>query len=158
MTLIKLASGGHAIVDDEDVERVSKHRWHLTGGYCATVMKTDGKWKRMLMHHFIIGKPPRRMVTDHANGNKLDNRRSNLRFATHSQNAHNTYRHKSNTSGFKGVWWSSDAKCWMANINVRGIGIHLGKFNTAYEAHLAYRTKAKELLGEFANDGFGPIA
>lgn len=146
------------MVDDEDADSVSKYKWHLIGAYAARSIKVEGKRRTIFLHHFIIGRPGRGFMVDHSNGDKLDNRRFNLRFATYSQNGHNIRTYRTNKSGFKGVWWSNDQKCWMAVTQFHGRAINIGKFATAYAAHLAYRAKVKELFGEFANDGFGPIA
>ena len=63
------------------------------------------------MHHAILGKPPQGYVVDHINGNRLDNRRCNLRFVTHQQNAFNTRKHRveNGTSRFKGVSYMKPA-------------------------------------------------
>lgn len=90
---------------------------------------------------------------DHINGNRLDNRRCNLRLATHEQNMHNARRRKDNSSGFKGVSWKVRDRKWYAAIEISGKRIHLGVFDTAEEAHVAYCGAADRLHGEFANHG-----
>jgi hypothetical protein len=85
---------------------------------------------------------------DHVDDNPANNRPSNLRLATHSQNAFNTKRRTTNRSGFKGV--SPNWKGFAAQIMIEGELKHLGTFATPQEAHAVYVRAARELHGEFA--------
>ena len=84
---------------------------------------------------------------DHANGDRADNRISNLRSATRSQNAANMRRRRINTSGLKGV--SFHRGKWQARITKHGKARHLGSFPTAAHAHAAYCAAAREVHGAF---------
>lgn len=86
---------------------------------------------------------------DHKNGNPDDNRWSNLRLATHAQNAANAKRNKNNTSGFKGVRRANKAG-WRASIWVNRKNIHLGCRATPAEAFELYKKAARHYFGEFA--------
>ena len=94
MKKIELTKGQFAMVDDDDFEELSKHKWWVgSGGYAAREVSLgtkDGKHlrKTVLMHRQIL-KAPDGMDVDHANHNKLDNRKSNIRLATRSQNKAN---------------------------------------------------------------------
>lgn len=88
---------------------------------------------------------------DHINGIKSDNRFSNLREATRSENIRNTGKRANNKSGFKGVSWKSNNNCWVAQIMVHRKKKHLGYFYTPEEAHAVYCDAAEELHGEFAH-------
>lgn len=79
---------------------------------------------------------------DHVNGRRDDNRRENLREATHSQNQRNQKRSKNNTSGVTGVYWHKTNRKWQA----MACGEHLGSFDTKEEA-IAARVKAHERYG-----------
>lgn len=101
--------------------------------------------------------PPADAVVDHINGDATDNRWSNLRLSTHSQNMQNRTRmNKNNSSGLtgayriqsKGLTGSKGGKQWFSLIGTR----HLGSFSTKEEAHEAYKKAALELYGEFAPD------
>jgi hypothetical protein len=85
---------------------------------------------------------------DHINGVPIDNRLSNIREATNTQNQRNRgARHgpiRSNRTGYRGVSRKS-ASSWVAQISGRS----LGTFKTALEAHMVYETAARELHGEF---------
>lgn len=91
---------------------------------------------------------------DHKNRDKADNRISNLRLATKSQNCGNAGRQKNNVSGFKGVYFkkarSHLPRPWVAQIMKEGKSNHLGCFASAEEAHAAYIVAANRLFGKFA--------
>jgi hypothetical protein len=90
---------------------------------------------------------------DHQNMNHADNRFSNLRQATKSQNMANKHARSDNTSGFKGVWWlalKGGRGKWQAQVKINGKRIHLGLFDDPQEAALMYATAACAVFGEFA--------
>lgn len=105
------------------------------------VCRVDGRIT--YLHHIIMGTPPVGRVVDHINGDRKDCRRSNLRFATHSQNAQNTMRRGAPRSGYQGV--QKTAEGYRASVT-----LNLGTFDTAEEAARAYDEKAREIFGEFA--------
>jgi hypothetical protein len=98
---------------------------------------------------YMTGEWPDRII-DHANGDPMDNRFSNLRLATSSQNGANGRKPSHNSSGFKGVNWHAKAGKWRAYIKDKGKPIHIGYFTSAEAAHAAYLEKAREIFGEFA--------
>lgn len=91
--LVPLSREKFAIIDAEDALTVGTRNWHYrlchTCEYGATIIRVDGKQKTLLLHHFLIGKPPAGLEVDHINRNGLDNRRENLRFVTHLENMRN---------------------------------------------------------------------
>ena len=90
---------------------------------------------------------------DHINGNKCDNRISNLRDVPPAMNSQNrTKPYKNNKSGILGVRWHSRDKCWIAEINVGTRSHHIGIFCTAQEARDAYlAAKAQLHPGDIRN-------
>jgi hypothetical protein len=96
-----------------------------------------------IMYH---GDFPLHMYIDHINGDRLDNRVLNLRLVTNKQNAENTARNKSNSSGFKGVHWHKRLMKWAANIRTNYYKKHLGYFDRADEAYAAYCAAANDLF------------
>lgn len=91
---------------------------------------------------------------DHRNGNKLDNRLTNLRASTRAQNCHN--RPGKSPTGFKGVGVNYSTKgvpSYTAFITHHGKGYHLGSYASDLEAAAAYRAGAMILHGDFANLG-----
>lgn len=137
---------GYAIVDDSDFDWLNKYRWYLNdSGYA--IHKSEKETFRM---HRLILDTPKGKDTDHVNGNKLDNRRENLRIATRSQNMANRHFHKDSTSKCKGVYWNKNRKQWQVKICINYKSIFLGSFDNKIEAAKVYASKAKELFGEFA--------
>lgn len=104
-------------------------------------------------HHlawlYMTGEWPENHI-DHKNLNKSDNRWNNLRIATASQNQANRRAGRNNTSGFKGVSWSKQAKKWRSRFKKDGKETHIGYFDTPEDASLAYSNAAKRIHGEFA--------
>lgn len=147
----KFAEGLYALVDDEDYDRVNQHRWHVgNNGYIKTFVGGRKNAKCILMHRLIMN-PSEDLEVDHRDGNKLDNRRSNLRVAERSQNARNLRRHKKFSSRFKGVSWNGKAQLWDAGIQCDLRTIHLGQFSSEIQAAVAYNMAATRLFGEFAS-------
>lgn len=110
-------------------------------------------WKRYSTHRIIWAIhygawPPGQL--DHKDGNPLNNRISNLRLVTQSQNMHNTKRPKNNTSGYKGVARDSRSGKWQVTIQVGGKQKHLGYTQTAYAGYLRRLAAAKKLHKQFA--------
>lgn len=152
--MIPLTRGKFALVDDEDFDWLSQWKWHIHTGYAARVLpKFLGKRKVIWMHR-EIAKTPDGMDTDHINLNKLDNRRENLRACSHSENKRNQGPQSNNASGRRGVHFNKWDRKWQARIKANGKNIHLGSFDSADEAALAYDAAARKYFGEFANLNF----
>lgn len=146
---IPLTKGKFAIIDDADFESIKMFRWSCTNtGYAARAKRINGKSKYIPMHRVILNAPDG-IDIDHINGNRLDNRRCNLRLATRAQNVHNSRMRKDNTSGFKGVYKRYGK--FVAKICFNHIWIWLGLFPTAEEASQAYQDTARKLHGNFFN-------
>lgn len=137
---------GDILVDDEDYERLSQYNWYLNeSGYA--VAKVDGKTERM--HRLILGLEPfDGKAGDHVNRNRLDNRRSNLRVVTTTENNRNSSVRKDSKSGVRGVCWDVSRGKWKAHI---GVGtnklLNIGRYETKEEAVAARQAKELELWG-----------
>ena len=132
----KHGKGKCALVDDENYEYLNQWRWYVQpSGYA--VRKPN--FSNPIYMHKLIVKVPEGLEADHISGDKLDNRKSNLRVATHAQNMRNTKLRNDNTSGYKGVWWHKDNKKWIAEIRVDGVKHHLGSFLDIKEAFKIYQ-------------------
>ena len=105
-------------------------------------------------HRLIMGITDPKIQVDHINGNKLDNRKENLRLATHQQNQHNVGPQKNNKSGYKGVSSNKKNKKYQARIMAKNKRVSLGCFDDPVEAARAYDRAALELFGEFAWTNF----
>lgn len=158
---ILLTQGKVAIVDDEDYEFLVQWKWHYT--HCGYGTRNTGsgpkKRTRIYMHRAVLermlgGPIPAGMQVDHITGNKLDNRRENLRLVTYRENIMNRAGHSGSLSGYKGVGWHAETKKWQASIMLEGKQRYLGIFALAEDAARAYDAKAKELFGKFARLNF----
>jgi len=130
----KKGLGKCTLVSDADYEKISKHKWYLeTNGYARR--RTNKNYKEYL-HQCVLGKR-KNFITDHIDGNKLNNQKSNLRFATKSENALNvTGLISSNTSGFTGVYWNEERNHWQSFVKYRNKTRYLGQFKDIFEAAL----------------------
>lgn len=153
MKLIKLTTGQLASVDDCDYEELSKYKWRWSRGYAKRNEKSPNDRKMIAMHRVICGTPDG-METDHIDGNKLNNTRSNLRICSHMENMRNRGRQKNNTTGFKGVYFQKSKNRFVAQINIGGKPKYLGSFQSAEEAAKAYAIAVSTHHGEFARKDF----
>lgn len=145
-----LKCGKSALIDDDDWEEISKYTWYFNNtGYAVRVFRKDGKQYGVLMHRQILSLPPR-FHTDHKNGNRIDNRKENIRPCNRSQNLCNQKLHSNNSSGIKGVRFHKTIKQWDARIQVQRKPIHLGYYATIEEARAAYDAASRILHGEFS--------
>lgn len=146
---IKLTQRQHTLVDEADYEHLNQFKWHYTAdGYAARRDKAQN-WKYVYMHR-VITNPIEKLEVDHINGDKLDNRRSNLRTCSKSQNGANKTKQSNNTSGYKGVTWNRRDKLWLARININRKSFHLGVYIDKNDAARAYNRAAVEYHGKFA--------
>lgn len=159
MSEITLTRGFVAIVDDADFDAlVAAGPWtarpHGRTVYAQHyVRRADGRQTTQQLHVFLMGV----RGIDHINGDGLDNRRSNLRVATHALNTANQRLRISNTSGFKGVSLLPESGRWMARCLVDGRRRSVGTFDTREDAAHAYDAAALIAWGDFARLNFPPI-
>lgn len=147
---IPLTQGKVALVDDEDYEYLSQFKWYYgCGGYAGRAAPYGIHPTHIFMHRIIIAAPDH-LQCDHINGNRLDNRRCNLRLATQTENTRNQRRGRANTSGYKGVCWNTKKQKWHSMIRVAKKLIHLGLYADLITAAHVYDAAAKKYFGEFA--------
>jgi len=146
MKKIYLTQGKVTIVDDDMFEELSKFKWSfLSSGYARRAVGQ----KSILMHREIM-KATVGGYVDHINGNKLDNRKSNLRICTMYENGANRGVNKNNKSGYKGVSWDSQRNKWFAKVEHAGKQIALGRYENIKDAVSAYEKASSDIFGEFA--------
>lgn len=138
-------------IDRADWPLVQPYKWYLRHGYASTTTHRKGCSRtdknrniNMPMTFVLLGRTPLGFVVDHIDRNRLNNRRSNLRWVTEIQNRWNTGTRRLAASTYKGV--CQDGHRWCARIQ----GKHLGSFDSEREAALAYDKGARFFFGECA--------
>lgn len=148
---IPLTRGMAVIVDADDYEMLSQHKWNsMRGGrskdrYYAARWDRTGEKPVLIMMHRVITKAQPGQVVDHIDRNTMNNRKENLRLCTPQMNCWNRPPEKNKKhSQFKGVTKSDNS--WLAQCQGKSIGF----FKTEIEAARAYNEKAKAVFGEYA--------
>ncbi|KTC38594.1 hypothetical protein AO265_17370 [Pseudomonas sp. ABAC61] len=146
---------GYVQINLQDLDDVRDIAWALDlRGYVAG--RPPGFKTSTTMHRWIVYGAAKGGGVDHASGDRLDNRRTNLSIATPTENARNTRLAANNSSGFKGVSQTAEGR-WRARITVDRIEIRLGNFDTREEAAAAYDAAALKYHGEFASPNVMPL-
>jgi hypothetical protein len=126
-----LPAGGK--IDDSDRHLLFGRSWHVTNnGYVAARINN----KIVLLHRLLTKAPPE-LVVDHINGDRLDNRRVNLRLISQSLNSQNQRLSAANSSGFRGVVWDKARRKWVAQAKLDGRNVSIGRFDTLEQAATA---------------------
>lgn len=136
---------GIALIDLNDIPKCANYKWHIqNNGYVSATVEG----KRQLLHRFILD-APQHTIVDHINHNTLDNRRTNLRFVTCSQNNMNRKLQSYNSSGVSGVSIDKRDGKYDAYITCDGKRRYLGHFPTLDEASMARRDAEIKEFGEY---------
>ncbi len=156
---IYLGQSQWTILDVEDYYKFANIGWAL-GGYkknfyaVGGIKNKNGEFELVRLHRVIMN-PPKRQVVDHRNSNGLDNRRENLRIATHGQNVCNKIKTRRKTSSkFIGVSFDKRSGLWVAYVGHLRKKIFLGYFKNEIDAAHAYDAAAPKYHGEFARLNF----
>jgi len=161
MKEIKLGNTGYvAIVDDDEYGRLNLYPWtKLRKDNCIYPIRqpyVNGKRIRILMHQMLLEKKDG-FIVDHQDCNGLNNLKSNLRYATYSQNSINKRKMKNTSSRFKGVCFRKDMNKWQVSLGSKKQGRkHLGFYSDEIEAAKKYDSEAIKYYGEFARLNFQP--
>lgn len=146
---IPLDDGHYALVDPADYQWLIQWNWRYHNGYAGR----QERGRVVYMHRQILD-PPKTHVVDHANRNKLDNRRANLRVCTRGQNIRNQAAKRGSKSPFKGVEYNRRRGKYQARIRYNGKRIWLGTFTDETDAARAYDQAAQKYFGPFAHLNF----
>lgn len=137
--------GEEILIDRIDYDKIKKYYWSINSqGYAISVI--NGKHKRI---HLMILDKPNGFVVDHINGNKLDNRRSNLRICTYKENARNVRASKNNKTGHLGISLTKFGR-YRARIMVNGKEIRLGNYENLEDAIKARKEAEIKYFGEYS--------
>ena len=153
---IQLTQGKVALVDDDMYEYLNQWKWYVQkwniGYYAVRNIRVNKKYSGYVsMHRLITNNYDKNLITDHINGNTLDNHKWNLRICTYSDNNKNRNIAKNNLSGYKGVSYINQLNKYKAQIGINKKTIYLGLFIDPIDAARAYNEAAIKFHGEFAN-------
>lgn len=114
-------------------------------------VKVDG---RLYLVHRVIyfmatGEDPGILEVDHIDGNKGNNKPSNLRLATREQNRQNVPAYTSNKFNARGTWFDDRRNAYFCAVQAFGVREQFGPFATLAEASRVYEREARERFGEF---------
>lgn len=131
----------HATVDDDVLDWCSQWTWHIKKGpsqkrYACRWETDNGVQVTVLLHRELLDLPRHSsgIEADHIDGDSLNNRRVNLREATHAQNHQNRKSVTGATSAYRGVHWSTRNRKWRATAKINGQRYELGLFSDELEA------------------------
>lgn len=148
---VPLSRGLFALVDADDAVSIGRWNWYANRNYPPQRVETyyvsrkltkdesDRSGVVQRLHNFLMRKQG--LEVDHINRNPLDNRKSNLRFATRQEQSVNTNGHCDSASGHKNVWWDSQRLKWGVRVMRKGVSVDLGRFESiplAVQARDAY--------------------
>jgi hypothetical protein len=148
-------SKDRTIFDVDLLPLVCKRKWHVSMcGYIASHQVTLGDKRPLFLHHLVL--PQREdCIVDHIDGDKFNNRRSNLRYCTHAQNHQNSTLNYGSTK-YKGVSidkYTNTPNKYRPYIECSGVRYNGPRCATAEEADVWVRAKREQLHGEFTNHG-----
>lgn len=139
------------LIDKEDLTKISTKRWRLKKYHKNEKYRVVSVERPAIYMHRLIMDFPKNYQVDHINGNSLDNRKENLRICSIAENTKNREKYSTNSSGYKGVYFSKKNKKWISNIHFNYKTYYLGSFADKNEAAKAYNDAAIKYFGEFAN-------
>jgi len=152
--LIALPSGHHAIIDACDLERVAGHKWRLQkAGNPENILLYAVSSNPYALLHRLVMEFPQGLCVDHINSNGLDNRKQNLREATHAQNMANRRKARNGKSPFKGVTYDPGNRktkaVWRAALTANGKRYRGPRRHCHFRAAMDYDELSRALSWRF---------
>lgn len=153
---------GSVLIDEDDLPRVEPYHWVFSGvaPYLYAVHHTSrakGASRTVILMHRLIMDAPVGAEVDHISGDRLDNRKANLRVCTRAENMQNRMMRKPARSAYKGVHWDAYRRnqgFWRVELRANGRRIYVGRFDDEIEAAHAYDEAARRYHGTFARLNF----
>lgn len=143
---------GHFIIDADDLQKIRYHKWRKdTNNRIITGNCTNKNPKRELSR-FLLDITDEDIVVDHKDCNPFNNKKSNLRSCTQSENVRNKSFMSNSTSGIIGVIWDKQRDRWAPEIRKEYQRCHLGRYGRFEEAVFARYIAEKLLFQEFQNN------
>jgi hypothetical protein len=151
--IVPLSQNKYTTISWQDAE-LDSNSWCLGSGGYAVRHNPAGK-AHICLHRVVMSRVLGRALeeyefVDHIDGDKLNNRRENLRLVTSKQNSRNRRSSKNNTSGYKGVTFLAKRETWLAQIWHQGKNMNLGLYDSPELAARAYNEAALKYHGEHA--------
>lgn len=123
-------------------------------GYYNFDAYLNNKRKTLRIHKLVAeyflnhkGDGTMKLVIDHIDNDKSNNKVCNLQIVTNRQNSSKTIKriNGETSSKYVGVTWSKQINKWIAQIQINKKRLHLGTFINEYDAHIMYQNKLKEI-------------
>lgn len=136
------------LCDLEDWETLKDYYWRENiDGYAVAIHN----YETIRFHREVLGLKDSQIQVDHINGNKLDNRKINIRPCSNQENSFNKYENSNNSSGYKGVYFDKTRNKWRGSIQHNGKSIKSSKrYDTPEDAYQWYVEKSNELFKEYS--------
>ena len=144
------SKGNEFYFDLDDYDKIKDYCWYIdSAGYV-----TNKNGKDIIRMHQLVLPIESGLMADHIHGKETrnDNRKSNLRIVTPSQNEMNKGVRQDNTSGVTGVYFQSKSNRWCAEIVINGEKHRLGSFIDKNDAVNARKDAERKYFGEYAYD------
>lgn len=155
MAFIILTQGFEAEVDDENLAILNKYKWHVKK--CKNKHYAEaylGANKNIYMHRLLLNLTNSLIFADHIDGDGLNNKKSNLRVSTNTQNSRNQKHKSGGTSTYKGVHWDKARTKWMVRIRIDNNKRLTKRFVDEIDAAKWYDQQALLHHGEFSHLNF----
>lgn len=145
------------VFDIDDIPLVSKYRWRatikgtkLTSTYVVTYIQSKGHVEVIYLHRLIMS-APKGIEVDHIDGNPLNNQKSNLRFATRSQQLMNTRTHSNNSLGIRGIVCDKRKNTYRMEIQKNNVRYYFKDFDCIAKAAYGRKIAQDILFGEYSS-------